>query len=190
MHAREPLARNFTLWSGCHIRRFGGQAHQDKYAAGKYLSGTKIQVTIPNICMNVSKCVYVVSVNGSHIYLIRRLVDLYLTTLSRRSIWAHPVASSSLVRPHHLSISVRPMKFSFDVCRRLSGVCASVQDWLKSSMSFKRNLATLQNIPYLFQNNPSKHNSKLQNEDVTWSPHIICPPQEPTSVGGHCHYKK
>ena len=32
---------------------------------------------------------------------------------------------------------------------------------------------------------------RIENEDITWSPQymIICPPQQPTSLG-HCYYKK
>ena len=42
---------------------------------------------------------------------------------------------------------------------------------------------------YLSQNNPSGHNPKLKMKTSLEVLNIICPPQEPTSVG-HCHYKK
>ena len=55
-----------------------------------------------------------------HSFACPLIIHFYFILLSRRSIWAHRVASSPLVRPRHLSISVRPMKFSFHVCRRFS----------------------------------------------------------------------
>jgi hypothetical protein len=51
---------------------------------------------------------------------------------------------------------------------------------LKSSMPFKISLS---------QNNPSKRNPKLKMKTLFEVLNIICPSQEPTSVG-HCHYKK
>lgn len=42
---------------------------------------------------------------------------------------------------------------------------------------------------YLSQTNPSKRNSKLKIKTSLNVLDIICPPQEPTSVG-HCHYKE
>ena len=42
---------------------------------------------------------------------------------------------------------------------------------------------------HLSQNNPSKCNPRLKMKTSLEVLNIICPPQEPTSIG-HCHYKK
>ena len=57
---------------------------------------------------------------------------------------------------------------------------------LKSSMPFKCDLALSK---YTSLNNPSGHDPKLKMRTSLEVLNIICPPQEPTSVG-HCHYKK
>jgi hypothetical protein len=56
-------------------------------------------------------------------------------------------------------------------------------------MPFKRELA-LQKIP-LSISNPSKRNPTLKMKTSSLEVlDIICPPQEPTSILRHCHYKK
>ena len=70
--------------------------------------------------------------------------------------------------------------FNLEHCSRgLYSLVGIVQDW-KSWVPFKI---------YFSRNNPSRRNPKLKMKTALEVLDIICPPQEPTSVG-HCHYKK